>query len=236
MDDKISVIITAYNVEKYIGNVLNALRYQTYKNLEIIVVNDGSKDNTHNIIEEYKKNDARIVYIKTENQGVSLARNEGLKIATGEYIAFLDGDDVVDTKYFEILYNTLIDNKADVAVCDFKKITESKANKFSIKTKKSKIKKCNNIEYLKDMFTLNSVKYVVVWGKLYKADVVKNFHFTPNVYTGEDALFNYEVFKQDLVFAILDLPLYGYVQRGYSSHKQQRSPYKNAFPSTTMFA
>ena len=99
--DKISVIIPIYNVEKYLSKCLDSVINQTYKNLEIICVNDGSPDNCHQILEEYKNKDSRIVVIEQENGGEGSARNRGIRAVTGNYIAFVDPDDWVELDFYE---------------------------------------------------------------------------------------------------------------------------------------
>jgi len=116
---KISIIIPVYNAEKYLKKCLDSVINQTYKDLEIICVNDGSIDNSLNILKEYKKKESRIIIIDKKNQGVSAARNDGIKKATGEYITFLDSDDWVELNTIEMLYNTLIKNKVDVVRCNY---------------------------------------------------------------------------------------------------------------------
>lgn len=110
MNDLISVIMPAYNVEKYIAKSIESVLSQTYENLELIIINDGSSDGTENIILHYKKMDSRIQYIKQENQGVSVARNNGIDIANGIYISFLDADDLWDNKALEKLYALMKSN------------------------------------------------------------------------------------------------------------------------------
>ena len=111
---KVSVIIPVYNVEKYIERCILSVINQTLKDIEIIIVNDGSTDDTKKNIEKYL-NDKRIVYVEQKNSGLSGARNKGLSIAKGDYISFIDSDDYVDNNFIEKLYNALIKNNADVA-------------------------------------------------------------------------------------------------------------------------
>ena len=115
---KVSVIIPVYNVEKYLSECLDSVVNQTLKDIEIICVNDGSPDGSAEILEEYAQKDNRIKVITQENRGVSEARNSGLKIASGEYIAFLDSDDYIDLKFFEQLYKRGIESNSDVVVCE----------------------------------------------------------------------------------------------------------------------
>ena len=117
---KVSVIVPVYNVEKYIDKCLESLVNQTLKDIEIIIVNDGSTDNSIKIVEEYKeKYKNKIIYLEKENGGLSDARNYGIQYAKGEYIAFLDSDDYVDRKMYEKLYNKAIENNSDIVECDF---------------------------------------------------------------------------------------------------------------------
>ena len=114
---KVSVIVAAYNIEKYIARCLDSILNQTYKNLEIIVVNDGSSDNTGEIIDKYSEKDIRIKVIHKENSGVSSARNKGLDMSTGDYIGFVDGDDTLETDMYELLVSNAIKNNADISHC-----------------------------------------------------------------------------------------------------------------------
>lgn len=113
----VSVIVPVYNCEKYLEKCINSLRRQSYTELEIIIIDDGSKDNTWDICSKLSKEDDRIQIIQQENQGVSCARNQGIKIAKGEYIAFVDGDDWVEQNYIECLLNSLLNEQADMSVC-----------------------------------------------------------------------------------------------------------------------
>ena len=112
----ISVIIPVYNVEKYLRDCLNSVISQTYKDLEIICINDGSKDNSLSILEEYAKIDKRIIIINKENAGVSAARNDGIEKATGEYLFCLDSDDYIDKDFLEVFYNNAKKNNSDLVI------------------------------------------------------------------------------------------------------------------------
>lgn len=119
---KISVIIPVYNVEKYLKRCLDSVINQTYKNLEIILIDDGSTDNSGKICDEYAQKDERIIVIHKENGGVSSARNKGLDICIGDYISFIDSDDWINLEYFRKLYNNLIENNSDISCCDYIRI------------------------------------------------------------------------------------------------------------------
>ena len=116
---KVSIIVPVYNVEKYLKRCINSLINQTLQDIEIIVVDDGSTDNSGQIIKEYQEKNSNIKYYKKENGGLSDARNYGMKYAPSEYIAFLDSDDFVDKTMYEKMYNKAIEENADYVECDF---------------------------------------------------------------------------------------------------------------------
>ena len=118
---KVSVIIPVYNVEKYLRECLNSVVNQTLKDIEIICVNDGSTDNSLAILQEYAKNDKRIVLINQENKNAGAARNTGLAHATGEYLSFLDSDDFFELNMLEEMYNSAKENSLDIVICDYDK-------------------------------------------------------------------------------------------------------------------
>ena len=182
-NDLISVIIPVYNVEQYLRRCLDSVINQTYKNLEIILIDDGSTDNGGKICDEYALKDNRIKVIHKENGGVALARNAGLDIAKGEYIGFVDSDDYIAKDMYELLYNLLIENKVEVSCC----------NIFRLK----------NNEYVPDLtlqvegvITFNEVLSIrqplVVWNKLYDKNLIGNYRFDG---FAEDVKFNFEVLK-----------------------------------------
>ena len=121
-ENKISVIVSIYNIEKYIQRAVESICAQTYSNLEIILVDDGSTDSSGRICDEYAKKDNRIRVIHKKNGGLSSARNEGIKAATGEYIAFVDGDDWVDKSMYEDMLKAMYTYDADIAICNYKAV------------------------------------------------------------------------------------------------------------------
>ena len=116
MDEKISIIVPIYNVEVYLEECINSLIHQTYLNIEIILIDDGSSDSSGKICDKYKKIDNRSQVVHKKNGGVSSARNAGLSLVNTRYISFVDPDDYVSEQFIEKLYNSLIDNSADIAV------------------------------------------------------------------------------------------------------------------------
>ena len=127
----ISVIIPVYGVEKYISQCLESVINQTYKNLEIIVVNDGTKDRSAEIAKEYAAKDSRIKVYDFKNGGLSVARNRGLEIATGDYISYIDSDDWIDLKLFEVLLDTALTRNVDMVKYGVIETDEFKETRFS---------------------------------------------------------------------------------------------------------
>lgn len=185
----ISIIVPVFNVEKYLPKCIESLIHQTYKNIEIILVDDGSSDKSGMICDQYAKVDSRIKVIHKINEGQSIARNKGLSIAKGEFIAFVDSDDWVNDRYCEILLS-LISN-SDLAICSYKKTT--KKNQTTLQLKSSyDIISLNKNHLWKEIFgKLNNA----VWNKLYKRELLKKISFQPGIYHGEDLLFNLKYIK-----------------------------------------
>lgn len=125
MNELISIIVPVYNVEKYLNQCLDSVCMQTYKNLEIILIDDGSTDKSGEICDEYAAKDNRIIVIHKENIGVSDSRNKGLDIATGNYIGFVDSDDWIEFNMFEILYKGIKEYKADISICGHAEVYEN---------------------------------------------------------------------------------------------------------------
>ena len=179
-EELISVIVPVYNVENYIERCLNSIINQTYKNIEIVCVNDGSTDNSLNILNKFQKKDSRIKIISQENQGLSEARNVGIKNSSGKYIGFVDSDDWVDLDYYEKLYNALIDSKSDFACAN---------TKFFDNGKISYIKFQQNQIFSEFDKEIDNYKNGSVWDKLYKKSLfiendikfIKGRYFEDNI-------------------------------------------------------
>lgn len=167
---KVSIVVPAYNVENYIEDCLKSLISQTLKEIEIIVVNDGSTDKTPEIITKYADLDSRIKVINQENQGISITRNNGIDSAKGEYIGFVDSDDWVDENYFEELYNTAKKFDADLSVASILK-HKPNYNKYSLQYKKQTCaeKTQDKIKICQD----KKKRFFYVWHKLGKADLIR---------------------------------------------------------------
>ena len=122
MNDLISVVVPAYNIENYIERCIKSILNQTYSNIEVIIVDDGSTDNTGSIIDKYALKDHRVIPLHKENGGVSSARMEGIDRAKGEWIGFVDGDDVIEENMYEVLLNNAIEYNADISHCGYQMV------------------------------------------------------------------------------------------------------------------
>lgn len=209
----ISIIVPAYNVELYVETCIKSLIEQTYKNLEIIIIDDGSDDNSLNICKQYALKDTRIKLIRQKNSGVSVARNKGIDAANGDYIGFVDADDYCDKNMFKYLYESLIKYEADIACCRRNEI------------KNNKIIDVTGYYYNEDEKVLTKLemlnRYVqsmdlYIWNKLYKSNIVKNRKFPINIIFGEDffTVFKWLSCAEKIVY--LKTPLYFRVNRNDS--------------------
>lgn len=205
----ISVIIPIYNVEKYLSRCIDSVINQKYTNLEIILVNDGSPDNSLAICQEYKNKDKRIAVLNKPNGGLSSARNEGLNLCTGEYISFLDSDDWLNIEAFDKGMNSLLTYNADIVFWSYTKEFQNMSLKIDcIKTDKNTILFENkSLSILKRRMVglideeLNEPTktdaYISAWGKIYKREILLNplVHFLDTKIVGsEDVPFNIEAF------------------------------------------
>lgn len=173
----ISVIIPVYGVEKYIAQCLESVINQTYKNLEIIVVNDGTKDRSADIAKEYAAKDSRIKVYDFKNGGLSVARNRGLEIATGEYISYLDSDDWIDTKMYETLLEAAMKNEADMVKCGIIETNGVAEEKITF----SDVKIINNEQHKAFENYFNGILWTLAWNGLYKKELAKKVKFPDNV-------------------------------------------------------
>lgn len=211
--DKISIIIPVYNVELYLRTCLDSVINQTFKNIEIILINDGSTDDSLSICKQYEEKDKRIKLINKKNGGVSSARNEGLKICTGKYVTFIDSDDYVANDYIETLYNKIKKYNVDIVLSNAINICEGVEQNSNYITNKNIL--FNKIDIIKEI--LNE-KYVnsVCWGNLYSINVVKNVRFDPEMRISEDMKFLIDVIKKVDTALIIPEKKYYYVIRNDS--------------------
>lgn len=208
-DDLISVVVPIYNVADYLGRCLDSILINTYRNIEVICVNDGSTDNCLEILKEYSARDPRVRIIDKQNGGVSSARNIGLRSAKGAWISFVDADDWIHPRMFEALRVLAEKTDADIMIGSYvrtKENTEFTDIDFALLQP-------TRIDSSSGSFKGYMKKYI--WGRLYRAEVLEGIHFDEEVSFGEDSLFNLCVYYQSESVSIYYAPvvLYAYFER-----------------------
>lgn len=198
---KVQIIIPLYNMEKYISNTLDSLLNQTYRDIELICVNDGSTDTSLEILEKYSKNDNRVKVFTKDNGGIADARNFGLSKITAPYFAFLDSDDTVEPNFIEVMLEKALETDSDVVFCDF----------WWTYSDKEKLQKDGPYQTKEDLLIS---MFATLWNKLYKTKWVKNSDIQfPKGYRYEDASFLYKIVPYINKWAYVDQPFIHYLQR-----------------------
>ena len=170
----VSVIIPVYNTKKYLNRCFDSIKNQTYQNLEIIIVDDGSTDGSNALCEEFRKQDNRTIIISQPNRGLSAARNVGINICHGDFITLIDSDDAVEKDFIEYLVELILENKSDMAICAHKEMKKGKT--ICNFGKGFSKKQYTQEECLRDM--LNEKGFTVsAWGKLYDKKLFSKIHF-----------------------------------------------------------
>lgn len=208
---KVSIIIPVYNNEFYLRKCLDSVINQTLKEIEIIIINDGSTDNSLEIIKEYRNRDKRIIIINKENEGVSKTRNRGLDICKGQYIQFIDSDDYIDNNMIESMYNVATNNKLDIVMCGYKKIIDDKEyNNLPTIEIDNIINKEIIVKYLTNSYESKILWFV--WKNMYKNELLSlnNIKFKENLRFGEDSIFNLECFLEAQRIMAIDQCFYNY--------------------------
>ena len=212
----ISIVIPVYNAEKYLGGCLNSIQNQTYKNFEVILVNDGSIDNSESICKSFVEADTRFRYYLKGNGGASSARNFGLNHVTGDYITFIDADDWVEENHLEVLINNIKENNSDMAVSSIKKFDNSNNFYFRVYSNEEKYllnyNKLNREEFLVILPKLipanNSYKVAV--SKLFKKELVTDVRFDESIVYGEDLEFFFKIYNNINSISYIDEVTYVY--------------------------
>lgn len=214
---KVSVIVPVYNTKEYLEKCLDSLINQSLKDIEIIVVNDGSTDNSQSIIDKYVKKDKRIKSFIKKNGGLGDARNYGIKRASGEYLGFVDSDDYVDTNMFEKLYNKAKKDNSDIVEC----------NLYWVYPNELKLDTANYYENNKDiMYNIR----VMVCNKIFKRDILsKNDILFPIGIRYEDIVFTYKLLPHIKNISYVNGSFYYYIQRGSSLSNEQNSKVRDIF-------
>lgn len=204
----ISIIVPVYNVEKYLEKCIESIINQTYKNLQIILVDDGSKDNSGKICDEFKLKDNRIEVIHKTNGGLSDARNAGLKIAKGDYIGFVDSDDYIEKDMFETLVGLIEKNNADISIVSFYEIY----NNLIIGVRNSKeLIELSKIEAIRELLIDNRIQSYA-WNKLFKKELFKDLEFPVNK-NFEDIATTLLLFEKADKVVLYEEPKYYYQRR-----------------------
>ena len=209
-DPLISIIIPCFNAEKTLEKCLESVVQQSYANLEIIIIDDGSTDETSLIYNKFQSNDERILVLKQQNSGVSKARNTGVKAATGDYICFVDSDDWAELNYCSELYSLLVGENADISIVEASYEDENGNVLCSKPISDEKIFDGNRalVLLLEDQEIQSHP-----WGKLFKADLLKNVHFPENLKCFEDYSTLFKIFNKAVKVIKSNEKLYHYIQR-----------------------
>lgn len=211
----ISIVLPVYNVEQYLHKCFDSLISQTYENIEIVAINDGSTDNSGKICDLYSEKDPRIKVIHQDNEGLSHARNIGIANSVGEYLTFVDSDDFIDRNYIEILHSSLIQNEADIAIGQFTFFDESSekeivgSNSENISTK---IKIFNSNEVISKIYSDEITTFVTAWGKLFPKKFFEDIEF-PKGKVYEDEYTTYKIYLKSHKVVFVDQIIYYYRER-----------------------
>ncbi len=215
----ISIIVPVYNVEKYLKKCVDSIVNQTYKNLEIILVDDGATDNSGKICDELVELDNRIKVYHKKNGGLSDARNYGVERATGDYIGFVDSDDYIDAEMYERLYEAIKKENVDVAECNLKIVYPEKTDLF---TDQKYYQICNKQEYLEEYLKIEKI-FGSACVRLTKADIAKKLKF-PVGKLYEDTYYAYDLIGIVDKYVIMDNPYYNYLMRENSITNAKFNP------------
>lgn len=212
--DLVSIIVPCYNIEKYVRRCINSILMQTYKNIEVLAVDDGSTDKTGHILEELAKKDERLIVTHYENGGPSVARNHGLDMIRGSYVMCVDGDDWIDKKMLESMILKAKTVKANLVVCNYF-LYYSADNQIIGDNKTDDIDSMSAEEAICKLFD-GVLNYVSPWAKLYKSNLWTNLRYPENFTFGEDMFLAPILFDRAQNICYIKAPLYYYNQEGVS--------------------
>lgn len=207
---KVSVIIPIYKVEKYLKKTIDSVLRQTLKDIELILVNDGSPDGSGKIAEKYKFRDSRVKVIHKENGGISSARNAGLKLATCDYVLFIDSDDWIENEMIYEMYLKAIKYDADLVVCNYSKIYQNYIERDILSIRDEVI---DISEFKLEQYLINYSTGDIVWNKLYKRSIIEANHVAFQENIAEDTLFNLFYVLHTKKVCTISKSFYNYLQR-----------------------
>lgn len=226
---KVSIIIPVFNADKHLEKCIKSLLSQTFMSCEFIFINDGSTDTSKEIIESFQKNDSRIILLNQENKGVSQARNNGLSLAKGIYIGFVDADDYVENDYFETLYKTIENTLSDIVICKYFSSQEGHSfiSNHPVQEKFNFEKK--DIQHFLIPHLISNENLNSIWNKLYKKKLLTDnkILFPVGISLGEDGLFNLSCFFYAKKIRFINYVGYHYLEVAGSATKNFLS--KNYF-------
>lgn len=209
-EKKLSVVVIIYKVEKYLNKCIESIVNQTYKNLEIILVDDESPDNCPKMCDEWAKKDSRIKVLHKKNGGVSDARNKGMELVTGDYLAFVDADDYLSVDMYKTLIDLLEKNDADMSACRDSQFNEEEEAKFTTDGKEVVFNDSNDA--LNNMLSKDNIILVNVWNKVYKKELYNGIIF-PYGESAQDVSTTHLIIMRAKKIAVTTSKLYGYLQR-----------------------
>lgn len=211
---KISVIVPIYNVEIYIRKCIDSILNQTYKNIEVILIEDGSPDKCGMICDEYAEKDNRIVVIHKKNEGVSASRNTGLNIATGQYIAFVDADDYIHPKMYEVLMSISSLNNTQISACNISFVDNNTDTNYKETMQIPSSSLLSSDDFFKKMLNCKEMIRIGIWNKIFRSDIIGNIRFHTDLKMAEDIVFLIQVlFKTDQI---------SYIPASYYYYTEQR--------------
>lgn len=219
---KVSIIIPAYNIAPYLERCLESVRHQTYKELQIIIIDDGSTDQTGQIADSFAERDKRFQVIHKENRGVSAARKTGLEKAVGDYIGFVDGDDYIEPEMYEKLVGLSVEYSADIAHCGYQMVFPDRVDLYH-GTGELRIQDSHTA--VKDLLEGTMVEPGLV-NKLYRYELFKGIEYDPEIVINEDLLLNFLLFHRVYRSVFLDEPLYHYMVRKNSASTSKWNEHK----------
>ena len=196
MDELISVIVPVYNGEKYLPICMKSLLEQTHRNLEVILVDDGSRDGSGRMCDAYAAQDSRVLVIHQENGGVSCARNAGLDGATGKYVVFVDADDYVEPDYLQRLYEDLVTYDADISSCDYREVVGGDVVESAIPFVVESRLITDKAVYFEDMIRAKEAYWSTITAKLYVREFIGDIRFHAPFRYGEDHVFLFDLFSK----------------------------------------
>lgn len=220
----ISIIVPVYNCAATLGRCLDSLLNQTYGDVEVVAVDDGSTDGSGVICDRYAAADSRVRVVHTENRGVSEARNTGLAVARGEYAAFVDSDDWADPRMLELLLGALEAGRYDLAMCHFREVQHDEFRPEPLSAGEAAAEEITSRSLCEMLFSIpvdayrgSAVPYDVVWGKLYRREILEGMRF--KTLCAEDAEFNSRLYMRVERAAVVPVPLYAWIQYPQSLHR-----------------